>query len=346
MTVQKKFVVSAADAYLYDVSNGDLIAVAKTLLDTSIETSLSNQDVRGGRGNPLLYVFYHSAEMNVKLSDAQWNLALLAKNTGSTISTGADVFTEEVVTLGAAGAGTVVGTPIASVGTNLYGWVTKTDGTVEKVTFTGKNFTSTDAEGSKVTVRYYHTNSAAKQMIVRSDMIPSVVRLVLEAQLVSPDATTNKIGTLQVEIPRASLTGSFSIQMTADGVGSTPLNVRAFRQEETIDGAIVPVYAYIREILDSANWYDDCIALAVEGGDFSLAAAATKTLVIRGIHSDGSVSVVPNADLDFTSATGATATVGLHTGIVTAVAAGTSVLHATATSKTSLDCYATVTVPA
>ena len=48
----KKFLVSTADVYGYD-SNQNLVIFGKTLLDSSIETTLGNTDVRAGRGNQL-----------------------------------------------------------------------------------------------------------------------------------------------------------------------------------------------------------------------------------------------------------------------------------------------------
>ena len=53
----KKFLVSTADVYGYD-SNDNLLFVGKTLLDSSIETTLSNTDVRAGKGNQLQYIYY------------------------------------------------------------------------------------------------------------------------------------------------------------------------------------------------------------------------------------------------------------------------------------------------
>ena len=73
----KKFLTSVADVYAYDESDV-LLFSAKTLLDSSIETTLGNTDVRAGRGNQLQYVFYNTAEMNIAISDAQWNLDLVA----------------------------------------------------------------------------------------------------------------------------------------------------------------------------------------------------------------------------------------------------------------------------
>lgn len=346
----KKFVVSVADVYGYDVDNGDLLFVGKTLLDTSIETSLSNTDVRGGRGNPLLYRFYHTPAMELTISDAQWNLDLLAKNVGSAITTGNNVFTEEAVTLGADGAGTVVGTPLTAFD-GLYGWVTLVDGeTVEKVTFTGKDFDCAGAENDVVTVRYYAADSASRSLLVKGDMVPSIVRLVLEAQLCSTEASTNVIGKVQIEIPRASMTGSFSIALAPDSVSSTPLSATALVDEQSIGGVITPVMAKITEVITGAHWYTDCTALAIIGGDFTLASrTATRLLPVRAITSTGQVFTPPYADLTFTSSDALKATIGdgdpdPH-GLVTGVAAGPSTLRVAITAKNTIDTTCVVTVP-
>ena len=46
----KKFLVSTANVYGYD-SDDNLLFVGTTLMDSSIETTLSNTDVRAGQGN-------------------------------------------------------------------------------------------------------------------------------------------------------------------------------------------------------------------------------------------------------------------------------------------------------
>jgi hypothetical protein len=335
--MSKHFIVGVMDAYAYDVDTGDLLFVSKTLLDSSIETSMSNVDVRGGRGNPLLYSYWHSGNVQVQLNDAQWNLAFLAKALGSTVTTGNNVFTSETVTLGAGGAGTVVGTPLTVFGA-LYGWVTLADGeTTEKVTFTNKDFTCTGAEGTDVTVRYYATNAASRSLTMRAEMIPSIVRLVLEGPLCSSDTSTNRIGTAQIEIHKFQLSPSVSISLKSDGVASTPLSGRALRNDATNS------FVKITEIIDAAAWEDTAIALAITGGDFSLAAGATHTLVVRAIHSDGSVSLPPVADLDFVSSDETKASVSAA-GLITGIAAGNSTIKVSIHDKNTIDSSIVVTV--
>jgi hypothetical protein len=344
----KKFMVSVADVYGYD-ENDVLLFESKTLLDSSIEVTLGSTEVRGGRGNQLHYVYYHSNAMNITLNDTQWNLNYLGSTVGADVVTGNNAYVEETITLGAAGTGTVVGQPLAIQGTALYGWVRQLDGTSERVTFTSKTFaTSSGSSGDVVCVRYYGLDSASSSITIPSNAIPKVVRLVMEASLNTGDESANQIGKIQFIVYKATLSGSFSLSMTSDGVSQTPLSAMAlaYSDVETAACTSAPVYAKIIEILDSANWYDDVYALAISGGDFSLAATlGTQQLVVYALKPNAAPFIAPVADLDFTSGTVGAATVGLHTGLVTGVAAGTSLLTVAITALPLIDASATVTTP-
>ena len=310
----KKFLTSVADVHGYDESD-NLLFVGKTLLDSSIETSLGNSQVRAGRGNQLQYIYYHTAEMSINISDAQWNLDFLANTVGDSVVTGSNVYVEETVTLGAAGAGTVTGTPLAIQGSVLYGWVTHEGvDAVERVIFTGQAFTSSvGSENDVVCVRFYELNSAARSLNINANIIPAIMKLVLSAQLNSADESTNVIGEIQIEIPKATLTGAFSISMTPDSVATTPISAMALASNALATGACsdVPVYAKIIEIITNANWYDNVVALAIEGGDFQLATGEDKLLVVYAIPSTGAPFVPPVADLTFASDVPGAATVSV-----------------------------------
>ena len=340
----KKFLVSTADVYGYD-SNDNLLFVGKTLLDSSIETTLSNTDVRAGKGNQLQYIYYHTAEMNITINEAQFSLEFLALNTGSSITTGANVWTEESVAI-TNGAGSVVGSPLAISSQTIYGWVTKEDGTVERVAFTGTSFNLSDTDyNGTVCVRYYTNDAAARQVTVYADMLPSVIRLVMVGTLASSDSTTNQIGTVQIEVPRASMTGAFTLSMTPDSVAQTPLSVRALASTENVGGCDGnrPVYATITEKITGANWYDGVVALAIKGGDFTIADGTSKELQVYAIKNDGSAAfLAPTSGLTFSSDKAATATA--DGGIVVGVAAGTATIKATITDVPEIDANIIVTV--
>jgi hypothetical protein len=346
----RKFLTSVANAYGYDDSTGALLFIGKTLLDSSIDTTLANTDVRGGRGAQLQYVYYHTAAMNITITDAQWNLDFLSSIVGSSIDTGANIFTEETITLGSNGGGTVLGTPLAVSGATIYGWVTQVDGTVDKVTFTSKTFaTSSGTSGDSVCVRYYALDSAARSITINANIIPSIVHLVLEAQLNSSDSVTNQIGVVQIDVPKATLTGAFSIKMTMDGVASTPLSARALANIDNTSAGCsdIPFYATIKEIISAANWWDDVIAIGVEGGDFALGVGNSPlTLHVWAVPSNGTPFLTPLADsgMTFVSSDTGVATVNVNSGVVTRVGGGSVIIHAYVTHKTSLDAYVDGTV--
>ena len=341
----KKFLVSTADVYGYD-SNDNLLFVGKTLLDSSIETTLSNTDVRAGKGNQLQYIYYHTAEMNITINEAQFSLAFLALNTGSSIETGANVWTEESVTV-TKGVGSVTkGTPLALQTQTIYGWVTKEDETVERVKFNGVQFKLADTNyDGTVCVRYYTNDSAARKVTVYADMLPSVIRLVMVGTLASSDTTTNKIGTVQIEVPRASMTGAFTLSMTPDSVAQTPLSVRALASTVNAGGCDGnrPIYATITEKINGAKWYDNVIALAIEGGDFTMTNGTSKQLQVYAIKNDGSAAfLAPVNGITFASDKEATATV--EGGLVVAKATGTATIKATITDMPEIDASVIVTV--
>jgi hypothetical protein len=287
--------------------------------------------------------------MSITLNDTQWNLAFLASTVGKSVVTGNDIYAEETITLGASGAGTVTGTPKAIQGATLYGWVSHVDGTVQRVTFSGSTFaSSTGTSGDVVCVRYYKADAASTSVLIPASAIPKVLRLVMEAPLNSSDVATNLIGKVQFVVYKAILSGSFTLNLKSDGVSQTPLSAMAlaYSDSETASCTSEPVYAKIIEVIDNANWYDSVVALAISGGNFGITAGTSpKTLVVYGIKDDGISApfVIDNSLLDFTSATTATATAGLHTGIITRIANGTSVITVSVTAVPTIEAQCTVT---
>lgn len=335
----KKFLTSVADVYGYDTSD-NLLFVAKTLLDSSIEVSLGSAPVRGGRGNQLQYIYYHTAEMKYTLTETQWNLEMLGATTGGNYDMGNYYVQENVTVVGSSGS--VTQTPLAFEST-IYGWATSPLGVTQRITLNAnKSFSVTGAETSGVwCVRYYTANlSSGKSMTIKASMIPQVIKLVMETQLNSADVTTNKIGMVQIVVPRAQLSGAFTVSMKADGVSNTPLTGTALSYVPTAtteDACNVDsYYAKITEIIDSTNWYDGLSALSISGGNFSLPVGGTKTLTVYGVPYSGASFKVANSYLTFATTAASCATVGTSTGLVTGVAAGTPGIWAKVTAASSI----------
>lgn len=341
----KKFMVGVGIYRQYDAAD-NLLFESKTMSTSGIEISTENVQVRGGQGNGLQFTYFHSGAMSLTLTETQWNLGMIAANVGSSITTGAHVWTEEDVTLGSGGTGTVEGTPLVTPdasGSTIYGWADQT-----KITFSGSNFTlSGGQEGQKVCVRYYANNVAARKVQINANFIPTIGRAVIDTQLASSEgdiSSGNIIGRVQVEIPRCQLSGSQNLEMSADGVSNTPLTANALVYETSGGGCSSGgYYATITEILNSANWWDEVIALSIANSDIEVEAGNTETLSVFAIPSSGSAFIPPYADLTFASVVAGTATVDAS-GVVTGVSAGTTNITASITEKTSIQAVASVEV--
>lgn len=351
----RKFLTSVADVYAYD-GEDNILFVGKTLLDSSIEVSLGSAPVRGGRGNQLQYIYYHTGEMKINLTEAQWNLAMLGETVGADYELGS-YYMEETVAV-TASAGVVTETPLAFAGTTIYGWATSPLGVTQRITIDGstKAFTVTGEETSgNWCIRYYTANTSSGQSItINANMIPSVVKLVMETQLNSSDVTTNKIGIVQIIVPSVQLSGAFTISMKADGVSNTPLTGTALAYNDTTTTATdacskVPYYAKIVEIIDNSNWYDNVFDLSISGGDFTISASTTAgsvvTLSVYAITDMGYSFKAPNAYLTFTSGCPDDLTVGANTGIVTSASqSGSSLISVYVTGASTINAEAWGTI--
>jgi hypothetical protein len=356
-----KFLTSVADAYFYNGS-GVLLFSGKALLDDSVTTTTGKTEIRGGKGNQLQTVYYHTSAMAFKITDTQWNLNMLAATVGQgSPSQSTSLYTEETVVVTSGTGAAVTGTPLTVQGA-VYGWVQLPDkdssGTTiattnERITFTGsKTFTlavNTTYTGN-VCVRYYAANSAATYVNVPANIVPAVGRLVLDAQLVTGSASsTSVIGKAQFIVPSCQLSGAFAINMTSAGVSTTPIDAMALADTSLNTGACtdVPLYCKVIESLDSTNWYDSVYALGISGGDFGLTnVQATRQLEVMALAPNVAPFVAPLSGLIFASDTISHATVGITgatAGLVTYAATGTSLLHVYIAAKSTIEDSATVT---
>jgi hypothetical protein len=349
----KQFLVSVADVWAYD-DDDNLLFTAKTMLDSSFDFKTAVTDIRGGRGAPIQYIYSHSPDLTLTMTDTQWNLGFIAAALGQSVGTSTKVYTEETVTLTAGLTGTITGTPLAIQGTALYGWVTHNTGThaglTEQVVFSTKTFTSAwGVSGEVVCVRYYAVNANADYVTVYANNVPSIIRLVLDTQVAETSDTsfTSSIGTAEIIIPRGKLTGNFTISMKADGVSTTPLNVRALASpnpDTTAGCSNQDILAKIAVIITGAHWYDDVVALGVSGGNFPLAVGATQTIDIVAVRSNGTTFRPPYADLTFATSAGTTASISVA-GLVTGLSVtGDSTLKATITAVSDITASCVVSV--
>lgn len=176
----------------------------------------------------------------------------------------------------------------------------------------------------------------------------------MDCDLASNKAGEGVVGSAIFDIPALQLSGAQTINMTSDGYSTTPLSGMALAFDPGITGTDAcsrnDVYAIITTKERDVNWYDDVIALAIEGGDFTMATGGeTKTLNIIAVTPTGTKPAPANG-LTVASATQATATISTDTGAVvvtsgvSAEEGATSLLSVSITNKPSIEASCTVTI--
>ena len=336
----KKFLVGVGNVVA--MQNGQVVATSKTMLNTGFEVSTSNTEIRGGQGNQLLYVYYHTGALNITLEDTQWQLPWLMLNTGAALSVGGYFWAQETI-VGGSTTVTPTPTPVAIDGDTAYAFV-EFEGTIYACPYADGTVDITSVgleEGERACMGYFVSDMSGQTITIPANIIPDTVHLFITGKLASDSTGTGLVGDVVIEVPLAQLTGAQSISMTADGYSTTPVSAMALAYAPVDGGCDTNAYyAKISERISGASPLDGISALAVAGGDFSLANGSSATLQVYAVK-NGRSFLADNSQLTFTSSTGSVATVGQHTGVVTAVAStGTTVIKVV---YGSIEASATVT---
>lgn len=293
----KKMFLAGVGIFEYFNSYGQKILEAKTLIDSSISIGVSEEEVRGGKGNALIGKYFHTTTFGLTLQDALFDLNYLSLKVGGTVKVGSDILTRETVTIGAGGAVTVTGTPKAFLG-GVYGWY----GQEQRCTFTGKTATITGYdEGANIEIEYYAYDDAVQELVVASDFIPAEGYGVLTATLFNGDPTnisgSTKVGELSIEVPRFQLGSSTDLSMTSSGASQTSLDGNALM---TFDAEHPQgYYAKIKQALIGGTFYDGMIGLGIDSSD---EIQTGDQLFVYGIYKNAASKLLSADKLTFTGA--------------------------------------------
>ena len=339
--------VGVAEAFIKQ--NGTVVPVfsANTLTDSSITLGVSAEDVRGGVGAKLLGKFFHTSTFDMSLTDAIFKLEYLKLQVGARIDDHqGDLFTTETAKGAELVAGkTLAHTPVKIIaGTQpvvMYRKTTDSEWSISD-SIEGNKLTIAGAEASAdYCLKYLYTDSAARQIIVGANFVPSEVCLYLTANLYAGEAlaleTGKPAGTITIQIPRFQLDGNVELSMAMASAATIALKGSALANNEGCNEAW---YGKIVQLNTGAVWSDGLTALLVEDAERTVSQGSGPiTLNVYGIFKDAVPSLVDNANLTFTAETSkeGVLTVGEHTGVVTLAGAGTATITVTATDKANVE---------
>ena len=271
-----------ANLFIAGVGNVDLfkgsesVLVSKTLVDSSINLSVSLEDVRAGAGAKLYGRYAHSSGMTMKLTDAMFRMEFLAANIGANVELGGEAVAMVPATVN--GGKVTLPTDIEKLYPEMEKaivWVAKADGKMEFIPFEIEEKATELSglpweDGTNICIRHIKPYEAGQTLKVSANFIPDTLTAVLTAPLFAGDQSnleaSTKVGTLTITIPRFMLNGTTDLAMSMTGAAQMTLEGSALAVEDVAcDGE--GYYAIISKVLMAGNWYDGLVALVVENED-------------------------------------------------------------------------------
>lgn len=209
--------------------NSTVIGMADTLTATSFDLSVTEEELRGGPGNPLLASTFHDQTLNLTYTDALISINMLAAmvgDTGATSTTaGAYMYTESI-TASSATKLTLTKTPIGSAKTSdgICVWYHKEGETEWIMGFadsSSKEVTGAFTSGATYCVKYLIATSGNDDRTINlnADYVPSVIHAiqyidVYEAAQAGCAQAAGAIGQLVIDIPMFQLNGNAKIELS------------------------------------------------------------------------------------------------------------------------------------
>ena len=348
-------IFTAGPARALFFSGDQLIGIGKTLSDTTFNTSITAEEVRGGPGNLLYGQYFHDSSLTVSITDAMFNLRYVAANLGVDVTKGGITVYEsgkagEAVTT--PGQIALTNTPVAFDG-SVIGWYKKpADDNWSVATINGETMLVPGAiAGESYCIKYFYQNENADSITIKAQFVPKVLHLVLINDLYSGSAadvaaSTSKYGRLITDIPNFQLDGNVNLAWAATSAATVPLNGKALAYDESTSCEEDPVYGTMTQEVFGAKWQDDVIALAIENADMELANNGSEQLIVRAVFGGNIASQRKDAaNFTFAVATGSATYIDVdNTGKVTAKAAGTGYVTVTLKENTAIQAVAEVTV--
>lgn len=305
-----KFIAGVGNVTLF--KGNDLILTAKTLVDTSINFSVTLEDIRAGQGAKLYGKYAHTSGMTMKLTDAMWRLEMLAANIGADIANNAGTAIKTVQATVAGGKFVVPAEvkagaqPLIKGDKEVYAWYAPVgsadDGwtsiAVSNIPENGEIAIAGAEDGTLVCIKYIESNAADRTITVSGNFIPDTLTAIVEVPVFSGDSSgqlSTKLGKVVITIPRFMLNGTMDLSMTMTGASQTAIEGSALAVTSADCLADEDYYAIISEVIDNANPYANLklIAVDAENGAIEATAGDKVKLDVYAVFATGLPKLLP-----------------------------------------------------
>lgn len=263
----KYFLGSVGSAEAFRMVNGQpkMAFVAKTLTDSSISVTITKDELRGGTGAPVVTNFFHDPAVAITLTDILFKESYIEAQLGTNFTNNASAYQSETKEV-AGGKITLSKTPVSlsmlkcEEGSTVLVWYSKegADDYSVKALEAGTNELTIEGaqEGDKYCVRYLASDALAREAVVKSDMVPQELMLIITVPIFAGDACAaskgSKAGTLTFEVPRFQLDGGQEFSFNMSSNATMNLNGTAMVMTEGCDANSGKLFRIIEVMTDGS----------------------------------------------------------------------------------------------
>lgn len=296
--------VGSAEAFRMVDGQPKMAFVAKTLTDSSISVTITKDELRGGTGAPVVTNFFHDPAVAITLTDILFKEGYVEAQLGTNFTANASAYQSETIKATEAGKLELSKTPVdlgvlkcSDSASTIIAWYSEEG----KDNYTAVSISASDA-GTKTLsdsgiqanktycVRYLANDNNALEAIVKSDMIPHELALVITVPIFAGDACAaskgSKAGTLTFEVPRFQLDGGQEFTFNMSSNATMSLNGTAMVMTEGCDANSGKLFRMI-EVIEGRT----VEALMIDESTATVG-ASKDDVVVYALYSDKMLAVV------------------------------------------------------
>ena len=302
----KYFLGSVGSAEAFRMVNGkpEMAFVAKTLTDSSISVTITKDELRGGTGAPVVTNFFHDPAVAITLTDILFKEGYVEEQLDTHFSNSASAYQSETIKAKAEGELTLKKVPVdlgvlkcSDSASTIIAWYSeegKDDYTAVSISTSDASSKTLSDSGIKADktycVRYLANDNNALEAIVKSDMIPHELALVITVPIFAGDACAaskgSKAGTLTFEVPRFQLDGGQEFTFNMSSNATMSLNGTAMVMTEGCDANSGKLFRMI-EVIEGRT----VEAIMIDESTAKVG-ASKDDVVVYALYSDKMLAVV------------------------------------------------------
>ena len=298
----RKFLASVGNAKLLGKKNGQIVHIAdvRTLTESTLSFSNTQEEIRAGEGAQLYGRFSHDSGMTCTLTDAMFDLNYVALQVGAEIAGNATAFNNEEATIGAADTTYTLQKTAQAIGNAcgldaVFAWVREkgcgADVEWAALPVTSNTINVTGYQGKDICIQYFINKPEARMLSISSNFIPAELILILTTKLFAGDAnapeTGKPVGEITVKIPRFSLDGTFDLSMAMSSAATISLAGTALAVDDgSCDGK--GIYAEIVEVETNSTVASGLKDIIIDEDTLFVGSEPA----VYGSYSDGHISII------------------------------------------------------